>query len=343
MFQLHLHTFRAIAITGVVTQHCMDSISWDLENLVHTMLIAAIYEASVWFTFISGFLFQHLSPKFTVAKYYKAKLRNVVAPYLIMSIPALIISTFVIHQDNVPPSFYDLPARERIVAFILTGKHLAPFWYIPVIVLFFIAGPLFIRLDRAKWPYLFLIPLSIVSIWLGRDGFQGLMGGYTFWAPPSKALYLLAPYMFGMFCSRYHDRLLTMTKAEVGGIALIALIAYIVNVDSAYAGASGGPLFVFKMVTCPLVVWGAYRLNDNVAERFGIIATYSFGIYFTHGYLLAFLNRVAPYTVLGAIFEHGGVIAWVALTATVILACCLVLSTAKKYVLGSSSRLVTGV
>jgi len=342
MFYRHIHSFRAIAITGVVTQHCMNSIAWTQDSLSHSLLAAGIFQASVWFTFISGFLFQHLSPRFTPSRYFEAKLKNVITPYLIMSIPALLISAFVIHQDSVPPSFYDLPGWERIGLFIITGKHLAPFWYIPVIAMFYLAGPLFIRVDRAKWPYLLLIPLAAISFALGRDGLQGLMGGGTLWAPPSKALYLLAPYLLGMLCSRCHQRIADMTWEECNLLVAIALVAFALNVHY-FQGESEAAQFVFKMVTCPLLVWGTYRLSDRLSDKIGVIATYSFGIYFLHGYLLAGVNLIAPYTVLGVVFDYGGVAAWLLLTATLMLACYLILRSSKKYVLGSSSRLVMGV
>ena len=342
MFYRHIHSFRAIAITGVVTQHCMNSITWSDDSLSHSLLAAGIFQASVWFTFISGFLFQHLSPRFTPSRYFEAKFKNVIVPYLIMSIPALLISAFVIHQDSVPPSFYDLPAWERVGIFVITGKHLAPFWYIPVIAMFYLAGPLFIRLDRAKWPYLLLIPLVAISFALGRDGFQGLMGGGTLWAPPSKALYLLAPYMLGMLCSRYHERIANMTWEECNFLGAIALVAFALNVHY-FQGENEAAQFVLKIVTCPLLVWVTYRLSEPVTNKIGVVATYSFGIFFLHGYILAGLNMIAPDTALGLVFNYGGVAAWLVLTATLIMACYLILSSFKKYVFGSSSRLVMGV
>jgi peptidoglycan/LPS O-acetylase OafA/YrhL len=346
MFQRHIHSFRAIAITAVVAQHCTNSVVWDQGSSVHSVLAAGIFGASIWFTFISGFLFQYLSPRFTTAKYLKAKLRNVIAPYLIMSIPALVISAFVIHQDSVPPSFYDLPGWQRIALFVLTGKHLAPFWYIPVIAIFYLGGALFVRMDRAKWPCLLLIPLAIASATLGRDGFQGLlqrqMGDDVLWAPVGHAAYLLAPYLFGMFCSRYQDRILNMTAEEINLLLAIALIAFAINVHYFHGEESDAALFVFKMATCPLLLWGTYRLSDAISDRMATIADYSFGIYFVHGYILAAVNMIAPYTILGTVLAYGGMAAWLVLLASVLMACTFIITSSKRYLLGTSSRLVMG-
>lgn len=342
MFYRHIHSFRAIAIAGVVAQHCLNSVTWNDKHLMVYALSSLVYESSIWFTFIAGFLFQHLSPRYTVSSYFESKIKNVIIPYVVMSIPALIMFTVFAHQDGVPPGFYDYPVWKQVFLFLVTGKQLAPYWYIPTIALFYLASPLFIRMDRAGWPYFLLIPAFALSMILGRDGFQGLMGGGMLWEPISKALYLLAPYMLGMFCSRHHERILKMSAEEVNLLFAIAAVGYALNIHYMNSDDAEPALFLFKMAACPLLVLGTYRLSDRMADRLAPIATYSFGIYFLHGYVLGASNLAAAHSfVLGPLFQHGGLLVYAILTATVLLGCYWILSTAKQ-VLGPSSRLVTG-
>ena len=341
MFLRHIHTFRAFAIACVVAQHCMSTITWDENSLLVYAVGSFVDESSIWFTFIAGFLFQYLSDRYTPARYYKSKLQNVIIPYLVISIPALILSMTVIRQDNVPPEFYDYPVWQQIVLFVLTGKHLEPLWFIPAIALFYLAAPALLWIDRNRWAYLILIPATLASILIGRDGLQEFAGGGLLWAPVSKAFYLFAPYVFGMLCSRYHDRLLKITTDERNVLFAIAAVAYALNIHYLNGHDAEAYLFTFKMATAPLLVYLAYRLSDGVADRLSGLATYSFGIYFLHGYVIGAVHVAAEQTPLGVALEHGGLFYFLVVTAAVIGGCYWILNSTKQ-ALGSSSRLVVG-
>ncbi len=341
MFYRHIHSFRAIAIAGVVAEFCLSSVTWNDKHLAVYAIGSLVAGSGIWFAFIAGFLFQHLSPRFEISRYYGRKIRNVIVPYLIMSIPALIVVTGVSQLSSMPAAFYDVPVWKQVVLLLATGKQLEPFWFVPALALLYVAAPLFIRVDRARWPYLLLVPAIAASMILGRDGFQDLMGGGLLWAPVSAAVYLLAPYMVGMFCSRHHERILRMSAEEVNLLFAMAAVAYALNVHYLNSSDAHAALFVFKLVSSPLLVYATYRMSGRVAGKLAPIATYSFGIYLLHGYVIDMSKFAASNSVVGTVLGHGGAVVHALLTAIVILGCYWILTTAKQ-ILGPSSRMVTG-
>lgn len=153
MFLSHLHNFRAIAIVGIVGAHSLHAFTWNENPLMFRFFDTLFNQSSVLFFFIAGFLFQYLSNRFEKWSYWKKKIQCVLVPYMLLSIPGLYYYTQLGIQDNVWPGFYDYSLGEQITYFLLTGKHLAPFWFVPTISIFYILAPALIIADRDKRIY----------------------------------------------------------------------------------------------------------------------------------------------------------------------------------------------
>ena len=98
LFLNYIHNFRAIAIILIVLGHSISYFSWSTyEKLSVTILFS---NGTVLFVFISGFLMQHLFFKHEHREFYKRKIRHVVLPYLLSSIPAIIIFIFFLERDE---------------------------------------------------------------------------------------------------------------------------------------------------------------------------------------------------------------------------------------------------
>ena len=121
----------------------------------------------------------------------------------------------------------------------------------------------------------------------------------------------------------------------------MAAMAYALNVHYLNSPDAHAALFVFKLVSSPLLVYATYRMSNRVAGKLAPIATYSFGIYLLHGYVIDMSKFAASNSVVGTLFDHGGIVVHALLTAIVILGCYWILTTAKQ-ILGPSSRMVTG-
>lgn len=214
MFLGYIHSFRALAILFIVGGHCIDFFNWsDNSETTERLLRIFISNGSVLFVFIAGYLFQHLAIKFQFKKYYVSKLRNVILPYFLVSIPAIIIFVFFMQRETVWQGFYDNPPLLQGVYFYLTGMHLAPLWFVPMISLFYIISPILVIADKKQYFY-WVLPITILISCLVSRGL-----------PHQSFIHFFSVYLFGMYFSHYKTQLnATISKTGIlllfGGLAL---------------------------------------------------------------------------------------------------------------------------
>lgn len=332
MFLNYIHNFRAAAILFIVAGHCIDAFNWENSNLTYKTLCFLLKNGTVLFVFISGFLFQHLSYKYDVKKYFKNKIKYVLLPYVIVSVPAIITLTFFYQRPDMRPGFYENPILVQIIMFYLTGAHITPFWFIPMITLFYVISPLLIWLDNEKHIY-YLIPLFIlISIIIPRGG--GILKNFV---------HFFSVYLFGMCCSRYKEAMLRIIKKYFNVLFVLyvlIVIAGIINYEF--------PIFTIqclnylsKLIVCLLLVSLFQKYEDIIKDRGDYLASISFGIYFVHSYVISSV-RISTSGKLGAtIPAEGSVISHLLFFVLVVVACCLSVRLIKK-ILGRYSRLVIG-
>lgn len=337
MFLENIHNFRTVAIIGIVGAHSLHNFDWADKPLQFSIFDSLFNQSSIWFFFIAGFLFHHLSDRYETKKYYISKIKNVVIPYIILSIPAIYVSIAFIPQD-MPAGFYDKPVAVQIILFLITGKQLAPFWFVPTITLIYLLSPLLIIADRAKWPYLFCLPLLALSAVLGRDGFLELtkLGGY--YSPISKAIYLFSIYFFGMLCSRYKDYILQTAPFTQWPLLLVGLGAY--TIDVLDINNSVHFIFIFKACISVLLIHYLEIFGRNNLRKLSYLGHASFGVFFVHGYFLAIMKMVNTYLWSEPLFP-ANMFAYFAFIIAITLISCASLYLAQK-ILGPKSRLIVG-
>lgn len=337
-YQQHIHVFRGLAIMGIVTAHTIPSLDWSQSPLTGRFIDALVNESSVFFFFIAGYLFQHLSARFVFRHYLRQKFLTVILPYLILSIPALIIFTQFTQRTGMWSWFYDLPVWEQVGLFLLTGKHLAPLWFVPTITLFYLVAPLLLWADR-HMPRLYwlILPLLVLSTLLGRDGPNG---------PIDKAIYLLPAYLLGMAFSHY--KLQGMALVQRWWWALMAVV--LVSCAGLVLQWPDPPHYQMPMKAAAslLLVWVLYHHHHRVGHRLDFVAEVSFGIFFIHAYFISAIKVATVYLVEGTVYKGvgGEVIPGNLFVLFLYASAVLVLSTVAiwvvKKVLGKHSRKLIG-
>lgn len=337
-FLSHIHSFRGFAITGIMGAHSLQSLNWDHNSILFKGLDTLFNQSSIWFFFIAGLMFQYLSERYQYQKYLNKKLVNVVLPYLLLSIPAIVLFVFFQKQDNVPGYFYDYPIIEQVLIFLYTGKHLAPFWFVPTICFFYLLAPLFIWIDRNPKMYLCLPFFIILSAILGRGGLQEWTGMVLLFAPISKAVYLLSVYLFGCFCGHYHEEFLQLTRKYEA--LLIALVLGCFSLNILYYNQQVYYLYFFKLLCCPLLTLQFYRFDKHVKDKLFTLGDLSFGIFFIHGYFLGVLNLASSKFSFADIL-HGNLFTQILIIIALGVLCIYSLK-ACKYIFGKKSRMLVG-
>ncbi|HBR2839426.1 TPA: acyltransferase family protein [Klebsiella pneumoniae] len=85
----YIHSIRGIAAFFIVLIHC--NIFMSKEGMLNAFFYHFLTEWTAIFLLISGFLFQFLLPKYEFSSFMKKKITNVILPYIIVSIPAILI------------------------------------------------------------------------------------------------------------------------------------------------------------------------------------------------------------------------------------------------------------
>lgn len=337
-FQQHIHVFRGIAIILIVGAHTAPSLDWSANPVLGRVIHAIANESSTFFFFIAGYLFQFLSGRFSYHRYLIQKLRTVILPYVILSVPALILFTVLIKRGGMWPWFYDLPVWGQVGMFLATGKHLAPLWFVPTIALFYLAAPIFLFVDRKfRVGYWLIVPLLVFSAYMGRGGQLG---------PLNFALYLLPVYMLGMVFCHYRVRALKLVARWSPMLVLIAGFAIV-----GLALDWPEPPHWQVLLKVPLALLGTLWLW-NYGHLFGksldYIAEVSFGIFFIHAYFISFIKSIMFYLVTGAVYKGigaeiipGNLLTFVIYAGAVLAISVGVIYVAKR-VLGSRSRMFIG-
>jgi len=300
----YVHSFRAVAIVAVILTHVDDFIEWGPGHPWMQRLVYSVAQnGTVLFLFIAGFLFQHLSSKFRYSKYLETKLRNVIAPYLFMSSFALVRQYA--HLSGI---FAGLERRDvagsavRIARALLTAEGLpVPFWFIPVIVVFYVGAPLLLAIDRRPKAYA-LLPAVIV---FGMLVHRPFVMTHVFHA----AMYCAPAYLAGMCFSHYRETAMAFFdryRLPLAGLAIGLVVVEVFVLDRGGAIFSHAPFsteagvvdvnLLAKLIVSCLLLPLLRRADGAVGARLDHLAEVSFGVFFVHWYVLQVIERVAEAT-----------------------------------------------
>lgn len=276
MFLTYIHAFRALAILFIVTGHAIDAFVWSENCDLERCLRILFCNGSSLFVFIAGYLFHYLSPKFEAKKYYITKLWNVIIPYVVISVPAIVLFTAFLHRATVWDGFYQAPVWKQVLTFYLTGDHLAPLWFVPMISIFYACAPLFVKLDRNRILY-YLLPVFIVlSLFVSRG------------SAVQSFVHFLSVYVLGMACSRFREQIgpVIGRLRFLVPVFLVCLVAALVECHR-NVGTMTNWNYVQKLFASLFFLGLLSRWNDRLRwKAVGTIAETSFGVFFLHAYVL---------------------------------------------------------
>jgi hypothetical protein len=254
----------------------MSVFDWSSTPQVEHVLRVIWANGSMFFLFISAYLFDYLSKGFDTLRYWRKKLTNVLLPYVVCSVPALIVFTMVTQREGMRPGFYEQPVWRQMLEFLATGWHLAPLWFIPTILLFFLAAPIWVWVFRDRRAFLVLPLLFVIPVFVARGAHQPLqsfvhftplwvlgMAAHRFSAQFEKAM------RFGLF-----PALLVVSAA------CFALELTVVDVTHTFYSYLGKAVFSLAMLEV------FRRLGDSATKILATAGTFSFGIFFIHSYVI---------------------------------------------------------
>lgn len=336
--------FRALAIFMIVAGHSMTLGSIKINSFEEGVIANIIIGGTALFVFISGFLFREIFyEKYNFKKFMLGKTSNVIIPYTIMSITAIIYILFI--QEKTPEYLIKFTSENNTVNiiistlnFIITGQFLVAYWYIPFIVLMFLFSPLhvlYIKQSTSIKIYIFVF-LYLIAIFIHRP--ENNIN------PFHSLLYYTPVYLFGILCSEQKNniykhidgKLLIIAVAVIGISAFQTYIGKIGNYHSSLKFNSEIDLMIIqKTLMCILLMVFLNKFENKKYNLVDITAKTSFAIFFFHPYLITVALKYEFYP-----RDESWPIYYLSLIL-IMLTSILIALTAKR-VFNRKSRLITG-
>jgi peptidoglycan/LPS O-acetylase OafA/YrhL len=301
----YIHNLRGIAIIYVVGVHARGgSADWiahpQLNQFFSSLLDSQEGNGTVMFLFIAGFLFHHLSQHtFDYGRYLSQKFKLIILPYIIISIPVIMYRIADGYQSlALPPDFDSRSPAYQFLYYLVSGTHMAPFWFISAIILFYFATPVFHALNK-DWFFRYVFPVVFI------------LGFFTFRSennanPLISFVHYVPVYLLGMFVSRNRQQMLRyhllgfwgllLLYAGLTAIDLMGLIQIPYRLAFEDVIRNGSWIFNFyllrSIVLCLLFVFILYRMQHHKLTTVELLGQYSFGIFFIH-FILITISRKA--------------------------------------------------
>lgn len=279
----YIHDIRGIAAFFIVLIHC--NIFNKNSDVIFTTWSHFLKEWTAVFVLISGFLFQLLVDKYKFIPFMKVKVKNVITPYLIISIPAILIYILGFKKDHNWVDIESLIEHTTIYVisfFYATGSHLGPLWFIPVLVLIFLTSKPLSMLHKNEMLFIFVSVLSVIAIVFTSRPSQDSNAIISYF-------HFLPVYIIGMVICFYRDALILPQKKYLYLILFLFFFIFEIyfELNPSFSILSKIILFLFMC---------SYFMHlDNKGVRFRILsflADISFTLYFLHGYFVGAIRAV---------------------------------------------------
>lgn len=180
----YLHAFRGVAIILIMMTH-LEVPDWFL-NLVAN--------GTVFFAFISGFLFSYLYDEHTTTRQFLVgKMGRLLLPYAIAVLPGL----FYVYATQVQDDWLTYTVQTFATG---VGHFNDAHWYIPFISLMFLSYPVLGILQRRPRT---LVSVTVVWLLIGVFTFRSASNGNPFYS----VLHFGGVFLAGMTMSRYRTQI----------------------------------------------------------------------------------------------------------------------------------------
>lgn len=344
-----IHAFRGFAIINIVAIHAIEFIFFfagTATNTPKTDLTAyswgesiLFHDSTLYFTFISGILFSMILAERGYFRFFKSKLVYVVLPYLFFTCLFTwrnwgFDGTLTLFSGS-PLDFLLLVANNFI-----TGDAIFSFWYIPVLVVLYIATPVLAKLitvDKSKWlvTILILAPLVCSRAWPDIT-----------W---TNFVYFLGAYLLGMIVGTNYRKTIELIEHYFLWFVLVAIVSTIILVGLFYLDSpkwgiitfSESAWYIQKVAISALVIFVFERTISKVPKWLDVLGNYAFSIYFLHAYLLFEMYRVME-NVIAAPINLALILALAILNVILVIALSTMITYICKFIFGRWSRYIVG-
>jgi len=334
IFLKNMHYLRGVAILCIMVVHLWipslhiansDTIYIEIINGIRETLF---HDSTIFFIFISGFLLEYLSSRFSSFTYYIAKFKNIVVPYVFLTILILLLKYFVKGEPF---------TLLYVIDNILMGKAQSHYWYIPFICIVFLLSPFLLKFFKSI-SLVVVVVILFLPLLGTRTGIDISLGQY---------LYFLPIYSLGIICSSHYEKVIVALENKSKWLLVLMGISTVLIISAKTFEWKLGIVdlyesfhYIQKLSILFLLINFFKKYESLNIIILDLLAKYSFALYFTHNLINSliaqkFYNSFDNSSILLLPFS----ILYVLFIITVSLVLCII----AKRVLGSKSRFIIGV
>jgi hypothetical protein len=269
-----------------------------MRQVLHSFFDPSEGNGTVLFLFIGGFLFQHLTHnQFEYKKFVEQKFLNVLLPYIIISIPLIVLRMNTNFQSlSLPEGFHEKPVWYQFFHHLITGSHMPPFWFISAIALFYLSAPLLHAMDNRNF-YRYGFPIVLlVALFTYRPLHNA--------NPLLAYIHFIPVYITGMWASFHKERILALGWKLLAPLCIAFAVLTFFDLNGSLVRVremhfetiitNGIVLFNFYMLKALILTFMLllifYKLRDRSMPLLEVLGHFSFGVFFVH-YLLISVAR----------------------------------------------------
>lgn len=264
----YIHLFRGVAILFIVLSHLIWNTGDHPEIKRSIRLILS--NSTIFFLIISGFLFEHLSNNYKPVPYLIKKIKYILLPYFFCSIPIIAFKLFRFPEPNL---------FTQTLYYLITGSHIGPYWYIPVIFAIFLTSPIIIFIKQFKaFQYLLIITLAYSILTKRPESYNVL----------KNLIYYFGFFHLGIILAMHRQKVETWFSRKRFMITATTIWA---ATHISLNNNTLPPCKTLQLVMLAGIIMNAcYHIKSpKLIDIFNLLANYSFGIYFLHQYIIDLL------------------------------------------------------
>lgn len=300
MYLYYVEKYRVFALFIVVTGHVLYGMGIDPEGRIEKVIFNLFSGGTFFFVFISGFLFSYLNQSyFNYSKFLKKKLAYLLMPYLVLGIAPILF--YILHAD---PRFggYFLPSGDNIferyiwpsIKYVVTGRFMMAYWYIPFILIMFLLAPLHLRFAKmsSRSQVAIIVVFGVISLLVHRPIW--LINTFH------SVLYYTSVYLLGIYVAVHQDVVARKLKPHTRSLILAGLFIAILQADLGSLGNYFKALFEYRaldlqymqklMLCLGFFSFFYWRANNTSSPLIRFLASVSFAVYFIHPFLLLWIG-----------------------------------------------------
>ena len=338
-----INYFRGLAIIIIVFGHSFDLAYWEISNNFENFIYALSLNGTVYFVFISGFLYYHIFyHKFNYKKFMYKKMQYVLLPYILFSIFPILFTVFLNGGGEYLPENLRNSPFIAIVWYLVTGKIIVAYWYIPMAMLLFAVSPLvnfIIKSQKVLETFLLLLPISLII----HRPLENINAVHSL-------IYFFPVYLLGVWSSMNNKAIYARLKDNKKKIAIgllaialgliqILMFEQVGNFHKHFWSITVPDVNLLQKILLCFLFMSILDIYENTNFKLiNKVAEISFAIYFIHPFVVTILYSISVRLNLN---YQGNFISWI-LTGLLVLIISAAIAFATKAVLKKNSRYLIG-